>query len=110
MNPISRRNLLAASAAGGVLAAANAAAAQPRKDALQLPRKFVAESLLLSNDDAQGRRPRGDRPRVKAQRPGGLRDRQALAIMAVVDLGKRLVIDHDWLRSQARVLPSTPRM
>src|SRR6516164_1382674 len=60
--------------------------------------------------EARTRHPRGDRPRVKAQRPGGLRDRQALAIMAVVDPGKRLVIDHDWLRSQARVLPSTPRM
>ena len=51
-----------------------------------------------------------DRPRVKAQRPGGLRDRQALAIMAVVDLGERLVIDHDRLRRQARALPPAPRM
>jgi hypothetical protein len=34
---------------------------------------------------------------VKAQRPGGLRDRQALAIMAVVDLGECLVIDHEKL-------------
>ena len=46
--------------------------------------------------------PRGDRPRIKAQRPGGLRDRQALAITAVVDLGERLVIDHHRLRRQAR--------
>jgi hypothetical protein len=46
--------------------------------------------------------PRGDRPCVKAQCPGGLRDRQALAIMAVVDLGERLVIDHHRLRHQAR--------
>ena len=51
--------------------------------------------------EARTRRPRGDRPRVKAQRPGGLRDRQALAIMAVVDLAERLVIDHDRLRRQA---------
>ena len=60
--------------------------------------------------EARTRHPRGDRPRVKAQHPGGLRDRQALAIMAVVDLGERLVIDHDRLRSQARALPPAPRM
>jgi hypothetical protein len=30
--------------------------------------------------------------------------------MAVVDLGERLVIDHDRLRRQARALPSAPRM
>src|SRR6202030_1879239 len=42
--------------------------------------------------------PRGDRPWVKAQCPRGLRDRQALAITAVVDLGERLVIDHHRLR------------
>jgi hypothetical protein len=39
---------------------------------------------------------------MEAQRPGGLRDRQALAIMAVVDFAERLVIDHDRLRRQAR--------
>lgn len=60
--------------------------------------------------EARTRRPRGDRPRVKAQRPGGLHDRQALAIMAVVDLAERLVIDHDRLRCQARALPPAPRM
>ena len=38
--------------------------------------------------ETRTRQPRGDRPWVKAQRPGGLRDRQALAIMAVVDLGR----------------------
>jgi hypothetical protein len=32
---------------------------------------------------------------VEAQHSGGLRDRQALAIMTVVDFGKGLVIDHD---------------
>ena len=60
--------------------------------------------------EARTRHPRGNRPLVEAQRPGGLRDRQALAIMAVVDLGERLVIDHDRLRRQARALPPTPRM
>jgi hypothetical protein len=39
---------------------------------------------------------------VEAQRLGGLRDGQALAIMAVMDLGERLAIDYDRLRSQAR--------
>jgi len=48
--------------------------------------------------------------RFKAQRPGRLCDRQALAIMAVVDFAERLVIDHDRLRSQAQVLPPAPRM
>jgi hypothetical protein len=52
----------------------------------------------------------GWRPSARAVCAGGLRDRQALAIMAVVDFAERLVIDHDRLRSQARVLPSTPRM
>ena len=52
--------------------------------------------------EARPRHPRGDRLWIKAQRPGGLRDGQALAIMAVMDLGKRLVIDHGQLRSQAR--------
>jgi hypothetical protein len=32
-----------------------------------------------------------------------------LAIMAVVDLGERLVADHDRLHSQARVLPPAPQ-
>ena len=35
-----------------------------------------------------------DRLRVKAQHPGGLRDRQALAITTVVDSGEGLVVDH----------------
>jgi len=47
---------------------------------------------------------------IKGQRPGGLRDRQALAIMAIMDFAERLVIDHDRLRSQAQVLPPAPRM
>jgi hypothetical protein len=33
-----------------------------------------------------------------------------LAIMAVVDLAERLVIDHDRLRHQARALPPAPPM
>jgi len=44
-------------------------------------------------------------PGVAAQRPVGPRDRQALAIMAVMDLAERLVIDHDRLR---RGHPSPP--
>lgn len=39
--------------------------------------------------EARTRHPCGDRLRVKPQRPGDLRDRQALAIMAVVDPGER---------------------
>ena len=48
--------------------------------------------------EARAGDPRGDRPRIKAERPSGLRDRQALAITAVMDLGVRLVIDHHRLR------------
>src|SRR5215470_3603586 len=36
---------------------------------------------------------------MEAQHSGRLRDRQALAIVTVVDFGEGLVIDHDWLRS-----------
>jgi len=60
--------------------------------------------------DARTRYPRRHGLWVEAQRPGRLRDRQALAIMAVVDFAERLVIDHDRLHSQARALPPTPRM
>src|SRR6202050_5208721 len=59
--------------------------------------KDTAARAAAPRLEARTRHPRGDRPRVKAQRPGGLRDGQNLAIMAVVYLGKRLVIDHDWL-------------
>jgi hypothetical protein len=72
--------------------------------------KNTAARAAAPRLEARTRHPRRHRLRVEAQRPGGLRDRQALAIMAVVDFAERLVIDHDRLRSQARVLPSTPRM
>ena len=39
-----------------------------------------------------------------------LRDRQALAIMAVVDFAERLVIDHDRLRRLARARSPAPPM
>jgi hypothetical protein len=55
--------------------------------------------------EARTRRPCRDRLRVEAQRPGGLRDGQALAIAAVMDLGERLVIDHGRLRNLAQALP-----
>ncbi len=50
---------------------------------------------------ARSRHPRRHGLWVEAQHTGSLRDRQALAIMAVVDFAERLVIDHDRLRSQA---------
>ncbi len=55
--------------------------------------------------EARTRQPRRDRLRMKSQRPGGLRDRQALAIMAIVDFAKRLVIDHGRLRGPAGPWP-----
>jgi hypothetical protein len=45
--------------------------------------------------ETRARQPLGNRSRVEAERSGGLRDRQALAIMAVVDFAERLVVDHD---------------
>jgi hypothetical protein len=58
--------------------------------------------------EARSRHPRRHGLWVEAQRPGGLRYRQALAIMAVADFAERLVIDHDRLRRQARALPPAP--
>jgi hypothetical protein len=72
--------------------------------------KDTAARAAAPRLEARTRHPRSDRLRVKAQRPGSLRDRQALAIMAVVDLAERLVIDHDRLRRPARALPPAPRM
>src|SRR6202049_752304 len=72
--------------------------------------KDAAARPAAARLEARTRHPRRHRLRVKAQRPGGLRDRQALAVMAVVDFAERLVIDHDRLRSQARALPPAPRM
>jgi hypothetical protein len=82
---------------------------QPRDARLEGIKDTAARSAAAWRE-ARTRHPRGDRPRVKTERPGGLRDRQALAIMAVVDFAKRIVIDHDQLRSQAQVVPPVPRM
>ena len=46
------------------------------------------------------RQPLGDGLAVKAERASDLGDRQALTILAVADLGERLVVDHDRLRGQ----------
>ena len=92
-----------------LLSAIRVGVQQPR-DARLEGIKDTAARPAAPRLEARTRQPRGHRLRVEAQRPGGLRDRQALAIMAVVDFGERLVIDHDRLRSQARVLPPAPRM
>ncbi len=59
---------------------------------------------------ARTRQPCGDRLRMEAQRPGGLRDRQSLPVMAIVDLAERLVIDHGRLRGPAGAGPPARRM
>jgi len=92
-----------------LLGAIRVAVQQPR-DARLEGIKDTAARPAAPRLEARTRRPRGDRPRVKAQGPGGLRDRQALAITAVVDLAERLVVDHDRLRRQARAAPPAPRM
>src|SRR6516225_8130032 len=101
--PSSRRTL------EDLLSAIRVAVQQPR-DARLKGIKDTAARPAAPRLEARTRRPRGDCPRVKAQCPGGLRDSQALAIMAVVDLAERLVIDHDRLRRQARAAPPAPRM
>src|SRR5215813_823807 len=53
--------------------------------------------------EARTLQPCRHRLRMEAQHSGGLRDRQALAIVTVVDFGEGLVIDHDWLRSWSAV-------
>jgi len=73
-----------------LLSAIRVGVQQPR-DARLEGIKDTAARAAAPRLEARTRHPRGDRPRVKAQRPGGLRDAQALAIMAVVDPGKRLV-------------------
>jgi hypothetical protein len=45
--------------------------------------------------EARARQPLGNRPGVQVKRSGGLRDRQTLAIVTVVDFAERLVVDHD---------------
>ena len=40
---------------------------------------------------------------MKPEGTSGLRNRQALAMVAIVDLTERLVIDHDRARCQARL-------
>src|SRR6266481_301231 len=72
--------------------------------------KDAAARPAAARLEARTRQPRRHCLRVEAQRPGSLRDCQALAFMAVVDFAERLVIDHDRLRSQARALPPAPRM
>ena len=92
-----------------LLSAIRVGVQQPR-DARLEGIKDTAARPAAPRPKARPRHPGGDRLRMEAQRPGGLRDRQALAIMAVVDFAERLVIDHDRLRSQAQVLPPAPRM
>ena len=83
---------------------------QPPRDARLEGIKDTAARPAAPRPKARPRHPGGDRLRMEAQRPGGLRDRQALAIMAVVDFAERLVIDHDRLRRQARARSPAPPM
>src|SRR5499427_10307090 len=72
---------------------------QPRDAPLERVEEAAARdwSRALVTGSCQ---PLGDRPRVDAEHSGGLSDRQALTIPVVADLGERLVVDHDRLRSQ----------
>jgi len=57
--------------------------------------------------EARTGRPCRHRLRMQAQRPGGLRDRQSLAVTAVMDFAEGLVIDH---RRPRCAWPPAPRM
>jgi hypothetical protein len=92
-----------------LLSAIRVGVQQPRDARLERI-KDAAARPAAPQLEARTRQPRRHCLRVEAQRPGGLRNRQALAIMAVVDFAERLVIDHDRLRIQARALPPAPRM
>jgi Transposase, Mutator family len=76
-----------------LLSAIRVGVEQPRDARLERI-KHTAARPAAPRLEARSRHPRGDRLRIKPQRAGGLRDCQALAIMAVVDLAERLVIDH----------------
>jgi crotonobetainyl-CoA:carnitine CoA-transferase CaiB-like acyl-CoA transferase len=92
-----------------LLSAVRVGVQQPR-DARLEGIKDTAARPAAARLEARTRYPRRHCLWVETQRPGSLRDRQALAIMAVVDFAERLVVDHDRLRSQAQVLPPAPRM
>ena len=64
--------------------------------------KFAATGLAAPPCKARSRQPGCDRAPMKPERASGLRNRQALAMVAIVDLTECLVIDHDRARSQAR--------
>ena len=84
-----------------LLSAVGVGVQQPRDARLERI-KDAAARPAAPRLEARTLQPCRDRLRVKAQHPGGLRDRQALAIMTVVDLGEGLVVDHHLLRSPAR--------
>ena len=64
--------------------------------------KFAAMRPLASPCKARSRQPGRDRAPMKPEGASGLRNRQALPMVAIVDLTECLVIDHDRARSQAR--------
>src|SRR5215831_9853273 len=57
--------------------------------------KFAATRLTASPCKARSRQPDRDRAPMKPEGASGLRNRQALAMVTIVDLPERLVIDHD---------------
>jgi hypothetical protein len=57
--------------------------------------KFAATRLAASPYKACSRQPGRDRAPMKPEGASGLRNRQALAMVAIVNLTECLVIDHD---------------
>jgi hypothetical protein len=64
--------------------------------------KFAATRLAASPCKARSRQPNRDRAPMKPEGASGLRNRQALAMVTIVDLTECLVIDHNRARCQAR--------
>ncbi len=70
--------------------------------------KFAGTRLAAPPCKARLRQPGRDGASMVSEGASGLRNRQALAMVAIVDLTECLVIDHD--RCQARSWPSRDRV
>ena len=64
--------------------------------------KFAGTGPAASRCEACPRQPHRHRAPMNPEEPGGLRNRQTLAVVAIVNLTECLVVDHDRARCQAR--------
>ena len=57
--------------------------------------KLAGTWPAASRREVRTRQPHRDRAPMNPEKPGGLRNRQALAVVAIVNLAECLVVDHD---------------